>query len=594
MAIRKQIIWDKKSNQFLGHCDYGDQFNIEGPETPATEALVFMLIGLNGKWKWPIGYFFINKINSTTLAELIKSALILTSNVGLQVQSVTCDGAFVNFDALNKLGCDIYTTYDRIKNYFKHPVENYNVYFVPDACHMLKLARNSLGTYKTFQSPEGLIKWCFIEELGSLQSNTSLKIANKLGPAHVKWQQNSMKVKLAAQTLSSSVADAIEFLSSLGLKEFESAQATVQFIRIYDRIFDFLNSRNPFGKGYKKPVYLNNLEMLENVLNKDIRYLFSLKDVTGHSLYESRRKTFIIGTAVAIKSVLTICRKILSPNNTRFKYLLTYKFSQDHIEILFSKIRRRFGCNNNPNVQQFKSCMKQILHKNAVSISPYANCSALDNDYYSGFDLKWARRQTPVNDNLPDNMLENSIEEFSNKVSCLIESKEETITNNILYYISGYIVRKIVNLIPCENCGFLLSNSNNGYSRNYTRLVNMKNRGGLISASDSVFKIVQKTEQLFKYFLNTNKLFSKNINKIIILHVKRELALDNSIFPECENCTNTDVVFDVPHKIQLMSYVCEFYLKIRLFAFGKRYSAECIQKISKRHQLSKLILFNNM
>lgn len=91
MAIRKQIIWDKKSNQFLGHCDYGDQFNIEGPETPATEALVFMLIGLNGKWKWPIGYFFINKINSTTLAELIKSALILTSNVGLQVQSVTCD-----------------------------------------------------------------------------------------------------------------------------------------------------------------------------------------------------------------------------------------------------------------------------------------------------------------------------------------------------------------------------------------------------------------------------------------------------------------------------------------------------------------------
>ncbi|MCV5003524.1 hypothetical protein OFM39_28110, partial [Escherichia coli] len=42
---------------------------------PATEVLVFMLINLKGKWKCPIGYFFQNKINAVTQAELIKSAL---------------------------------------------------------------------------------------------------------------------------------------------------------------------------------------------------------------------------------------------------------------------------------------------------------------------------------------------------------------------------------------------------------------------------------------------------------------------------------------------------------------------------------------
>lgn len=48
----------------------------------------------------------------------------------------------------------------------------------------------------------------------------SLKIANKIGSAHIEWKKNVMKVKLAAQTLSSSVADALEFLQSSNIEEF--------------------------------------------------------------------------------------------------------------------------------------------------------------------------------------------------------------------------------------------------------------------------------------------------------------------------------------------------------------------------------------
>jgi hypothetical protein len=60
-----------------------------------------------------------------------------------------------------------------------------------------------------------------------------------------------MKVNLAAQTFSASVADAIEFCTTnLNLKQFDGSDATVRFIRIIDRLFDLLNSRNPFAKGY--------------------------------------------------------------------------------------------------------------------------------------------------------------------------------------------------------------------------------------------------------------------------------------------------------------------------------------------------------
>ena len=58
-----------------------------------------------------------------------------------------------------------------------------------------------------------------------------------------------------------------------------------------------------------------------------------------------------------------------------FKYLLTYKYSQDHIELLFSCIRSRGGWNNNPNCLQFKYALHQMMMKNAITASKNANCT---------------------------------------------------------------------------------------------------------------------------------------------------------------------------------------------------------------------------
>ena len=47
-----------------------------------------------------------------------------------------------------------------------------------------------------------------------------------------------MKVKVAAQTLSSSVADALEFLLHFGHPLFSDAEVTIEFIRVIDKMFD--------------------------------------------------------------------------------------------------------------------------------------------------------------------------------------------------------------------------------------------------------------------------------------------------------------------------------------------------------------------
>ena len=61
-----------------------------------------------------------------------------------------------------------------------------------------------------------------------------------------------MNVSLAAQTLSASLANPIEFLDkSMQLPGFLSSDGAIKFIRTVDHIFDMLNSRGPKGKGFR-------------------------------------------------------------------------------------------------------------------------------------------------------------------------------------------------------------------------------------------------------------------------------------------------------------------------------------------------------
>lgn len=93
-----------------------------------------------------------------------------------------------------------------------------------------------------------------------------------------------MKVKFAVHVLSASVANAIEFLEKEGFEEFNGSSATVKFLRRINRLFDILNSRNPFGKGYKTPIFEKNIEYLKNTTEDIIKYLFSLRTKEGQPL----------------------------------------------------------------------------------------------------------------------------------------------------------------------------------------------------------------------------------------------------------------------------------------------------------------------
>ena len=215
MAIRKMSVYDPSSGEFRGICDYG-QLIAESPEAPATEALVFLLVPLRGSHQYPVGYFYVDKVNSNVQTQL--------------VTNITFDGASSNITMANKLGVDVMSL--PANTSFTHPcLPEVDVHISLDACHMLKLARNALAEFQAFKTEDGqLIEWRYVSQLCSFQHHEGLSLANKLTLSHIQWQKENMKVKLAAQTFSASVADALEFLSSVD-PQFAGAEPTIQFIR---------------------------------------------------------------------------------------------------------------------------------------------------------------------------------------------------------------------------------------------------------------------------------------------------------------------------------------------------------------------------
>ena len=215
---RKQTIWDAENDQYSGFVDHGDKVQNDKSTKLASEELVFLLVGTRSTWKCPIAYFLADKMSAKDQAKLVSTSLEKAAKAGLKVWSVTADGTAVNLRTFELLGCNFDGSYDKMTTSIIHPSDpttGENVFIILDPCHMLKFTRNALAHLGTIvDGDENLIRWQHIEEPQKLQEVERLNLGNKLSSNHLKFQKHKMNVRLAAQTLSSSVANAIEFLNS--------------------------------------------------------------------------------------------------------------------------------------------------------------------------------------------------------------------------------------------------------------------------------------------------------------------------------------------------------------------------------------------
>jgi len=120
--------------------------------------------------------------------------------------------------------------------------------------------------------------------------------------------------------------------------------------------------------------------------------------------------------------------------------LLTFQVSQDHLESFFEKLRGMGGCNNNPDGIQLKSAIRKLLAKQYVVASTASNC--LDSGTNSGVFALDRKRKAPVGEEVElcsDDITKNR---STNTILC----------ENILFYISGLVVRSLQGSIKCPSC----------------------------------------------------------------------------------------------------------------------------------------------
>ena len=132
------------------------------------------------------------------------------------------------------------------------------------------------------------------------------------------WRPQKMKVNLAAQSLISSVADALEFCEGKlqGMPQFNGCGLRVKFICIFDSLFDVLNSRNLRANSFKVPIRKTNYEFVNKFLDEACEHIKGLKGPDGQrSLSQNAKRVFQVSSCAPRQFV--DWRKILCVEKTQ-------------------------------------------------------------------------------------------------------------------------------------------------------------------------------------------------------------------------------------------------------------------------------------
>lgn len=340
MHIRKELCYCSENQSFIGFSTVTNSSgHINNPNSDlklAKEALVYLVAGPD--FKLAVAYELLDGLESEDRAALTLKVITCIEKVGAKVVSLTGDGLAANTTTAESLGAK----FDEMKPYFWSPTyTKQKIYVIHDPCHMLKLVRKHFSSNK-IHFEDRLVDWNLLVQIVERQSTDNFNLRNKLTNLHINWGQKPMNVRLAAETLSKSVADMLLQLRNDKYGGFENAAITSEFIQFFNDGFDILNfGENRKGdKKFKRKLCKDTANTIFEFGEKFKRYISKLE-------YRNLTKSDPILLSNAEKGFFGFYMNFISLRGIYEDFVLngplsefyTFQFSQDHLETYFSLVR---------------------------------------------------------------------------------------------------------------------------------------------------------------------------------------------------------------------------------------------------------------
>ena len=445
------------------------------------------------------------------LKTVICDAIAKLAKIGLRPRVLICDQGSNNRSMVEKL----------LKVTIEEPfftVENQKIYCLYDPPHLLKNVRNNLKK-KSFYVEGKQITWSHIRDFFFKDATQSgpLRYAPCLTEKHINLPPfASLRVCLAVQVFSHSVAVGIAAMVESGELPPEAIE-TAKFLEQFDKLFNCFNSSTVKSHSQMKHAWGRKTGH-EVFLQECYAWLDKL-------VYDGKKLPCIDGWKMTIKASLSLWKDLKESN--QIKFLLTGRLNQDSLENLFGQIRGKGRFQQNPNAKDFRAAYRQVMVEALLAKSAMTNCK----DDIDVFLLRLSninRKEKPDTDlgnndslltigsTLADNVLPNNIRELMT----VFEDTDNGLSmkdNDVLFYISGYIARKISGRLPaCQD--HLVSEANPTLQE--ATLFELKrfdtisdSSKGLVTPADYLYQIVQLLEleyrQHYLHFLHGDKVFRR-------------------------------------------------------------------------------------
>lgn len=134
MSIRQHVQWCDSNKSMIGYSTFGEDADFRDPKV-AKQAIVFMLVGVNERFKLPIAYHFINSLNGKERAELLRQVLNSILRTGIIILATTFDGLPANESMCEYLGANFQLDTEQFRPNIVFE-DGQKIYIIKDPPHM--------------------------------------------------------------------------------------------------------------------------------------------------------------------------------------------------------------------------------------------------------------------------------------------------------------------------------------------------------------------------------------------------------------------------------------------------------------------------